>query len=160
MNDQQFTERQKLKIKGMWFVYLMLSCALLLFIYGVIQQVILHKPFGDKPAPDYLLIGGTVVIVLLLVSMSISRLETLITRETVSYRWAPFKKFTTINWSDVQQADVFDFGFVGAGYRYTPHGTVHTAGSTKGLRLKMTWGKTLIIGTKKPEELEAFLAKR
>jgi hypothetical protein len=160
MNNQQFTERQKLQVKGMWILYLLLWLILFLFGYAVVQQVILHKPFGDKPAPDFLLVGATVFIVLVMVSFYIARLETVITRETISYRWAPFQKFTVINWSDVAKADVFDFGFVGAGYRFTPYGTVHTGGANKGLRLKMTWGKTLILGTKKPEELEGFLTTR
>lgn len=158
MSKHAFTERQPLYFKGIWFVYLLLLGTLFLFVFGTVQQVILHKQFGDKPAPDWLLITLSILTLVLIASFFVSRLETRITDETISYRWYPFRmKFTTIRWEDVEKADVFDFGFVGAGYRFTPHGTVHTAGSSVGLRLKMRSGKTLILGTREGGALGEFL---
>ncbi|NCI50858.1 hypothetical protein GWC95_13045 [Sediminibacterium roseum] len=161
MSEQSFSERQPLRFKGMWFLYMLFFGLFFLFAAGVVQQVILHKQFGDKPAPGWLLVACSVVMTGMILSFFVARLETKITHEFVAYRWFPFrKKFTLIDWNDVARADVFDFGFIGAGYRFTPHGTVHTAGSTVGLRLKMQSGKTLILGTRKSDELERFIAGR
>lgn len=160
MEDQVFTERQSFRHPLFWLVYPLLFALLGLFGYAAWQQIIQHRPFGEKPAPDWVLVWCCLLMLGLITGFLTARLETRITAETIAYRWKPFqRRFTVVQWQDVRGADLFKGLSGNIGYRFTPYGTVHATGTATGLRLKMQTGKTLIIGTGRPEELRTFLEK-
>jgi len=83
------------------------------------------------------------------------QLKTEITRDTLSFRFVPFVK-RTIPWKDMETFKVINYGFVGGyGVRLTmKYGTVYNVRGKEGLFVKLKNGKTFIIGTQKPKELE------
>jgi hypothetical protein len=76
----------------MYFIYVLLFALLGLFIYAGITQIIFGSPFGDKPAPNFVLLLVTLFIFTLLVLLYQTKLQTRITNEGVSFRWRPFQK--------------------------------------------------------------------
>lgn len=158
MTEHVFIESQKFKGKLMYFVFVLLGAILVLFIYADVQQLIMDKPFGEKPAPNAVLIVITLFLSFLLFTLIATTLETTVTDNGVSFRWGPFqKKAKQFNWSEIAKAEIVHYGFVGYGLRITSHGLVYTAGGNTGLKLVLKSGRKIIIGTQRPEELEEVL---
>lgn len=88
------------------------------------------------------------------------RLETNITKESIAFRFFPFVK-RNYSFNEIETYKVIDYGFVGGwGIRYTmKYGTVYNTKGTKGLFIKLKGGKTIVIGTQKPEELQKILTQ-
>ncbi|MBV4355614.1 hypothetical protein [Pinibacter aurantiacus] len=160
MTQHVFIESQKFKGKLMYFVFMLLGSILALFIYADVQQLILGRPFGEKPAPNAVLITATLFLSFLFFALIATTLETTVTQKDVTFRWRPFqKKVKQFNWSDIAKAEIVHYGFVGYGLRVTSHGLVYTAGGNAGLKLVLKSGRKIIIGTQRPEELEEVLAQ-
>jgi hypothetical protein len=158
MTERIFIESQKFKGKLMYFVYTLVGSILALFIYADVQQIILGKPFGQKPTSNVALVALTLFLSFLLFALIATTLETTITSKGISFRWKPFqKKAKLFSWSDIAKTEIIHYGFVGYGLRITSHGLVYTAGGNTGLKLVLRSGRKIIIGTQKPEELEEFL---
>jgi hypothetical protein len=92
MSSLKFEEEQQFRQRWVYFVYVLLFALLGLFIYADIEQIIFGKPFGDKPASNFVLLLVTLFILTLLVLLYQTKLETLITDEGVCFRWRPFQK--------------------------------------------------------------------
>ena len=153
-----FREKQYFRGRHTIPFYVLLLGLILLFAYGIFQQLVLRKPFCDKPATDGLLIAGALLPLSLLLLFHFCFLETQLTREGVYYRWSPFrKKFHFIRWSDLKKAEMLDYGFVGYGWRLTGHGTVYTLGGKTGLHLVKKSGSRLTLGTRQPEKMREAL---
>lgn len=156
--DIKFEENQSFRGKGAYVVYFILLALLALFIYADIQQIILQKPFGSQPAPNLVLVFITFFILALLVLFYVARLHTIITEEGVQFRWVPFQRASShYKWENIIKVEMIKYGFVGYGLRLTSFGTVHNIAGNKGLQLTLKSGGRIVLGTQKPEELEAFL---
>jgi len=158
-----FSEVQRFRIKWAWLGAIVLNG---LFIYAIIQQVVLGKPFGNKPAPDGILILVEAFFLLLLIFIISIRLKTTFTAEGIQYRFFPFQfKTTTIEWNELSDAYIREYNsfyeYGGWGIRY---GTakigraINTSESCRqGLQLRFKNGKLLLIGTKNPAAVQKIL---
>lgn len=137
-----------------WYIWILLFGLLCIPIYGVLQQLVLKQPFGDKPMSDLglvILLFGQLALCFL---FWIMKLETTISKEKISIRFFPFVA-KTIQWDEVEQAEIVKYRFVGYGIRiFTSYGTVYNISGNKGMALTLTNNKKLLIGTQKPHELE------
>src|SRR5262245_24535268 len=88
MNSELFSETQKFKTWWAWIIVLAMN---ILFIYAIIQQVLLGKPFGEKPAPDWVLILVELFLLLLFLFLVSIKLKTRITDTGIYYRFYPFQ---------------------------------------------------------------------
>lgn len=158
-----FSETQRFNIKWAWLAVIAING---LFIYAIVQQVILGKPFGTKPAPDYVLLLIELFFLLLLFFVISIRLKTTYTEEGISYRFFPLQfKTTFINWHELSDAYIREYNslleYGGWGIRYgSPKNgnAVNTSQScNKGLQLQFTNGKRLLIGTKNPNTLQLII---
>ena len=153
-----FREIQQFNQSWMVVIYAVLGFLLLLFIYGDIEQLVFGKPFGTRPAPDFLLLGGTIFVAGAMIFFRLLKLESEISRECVSFRWHPFQRsFHRIHWDEVEKAEIVNYGFVGFGIRRAPGGWVYNVSGNMGLRLRKKSGCTIILGTRRPVELGNYL---
>jgi uncharacterized integral membrane protein len=160
MPTTPFQETQQFRQTWTIFLYPLLFILLAVFLYADVQQIVFKEPFGSKPASDLVLIIITIFIAMMISLFYFSKLQTIITDEYISYRWPPFKNnFTKINWSDIEKAEIIDYGFVGFGFRWSSFGTVLNVAGNKGLQITFKSGKKLVIGTQKENQLSLFLNK-
>jgi len=149
-----FKEEQKM---SQWWLWVLLLGILSIFVYGDIQQIILGKPFGDKPAPDFVLILSTLGILGLCYFFYLLKIITTITNEYIHIKYSFFvdKK---VKWRDVKKAEIIQYSFVGYGLRLSfKYGTVYNASGNKGLQIHSKFGK-FVVGTQKPEELAQIMS--
>lgn len=151
-----------------WWAWLAVIALNGLFIFAIVQQIILNIPFGNKPAPDYILMLIECFMLLLLLFLFSIRLQTSIDETGICYRFYPYQfKETTIAWHELRDAYMRDYNsfheYGGYGIRYGSAKTgraINTSAScNRGLQLQFNDGKLLLIGTKKPEEIETIIKK-
>jgi Family of unknown function (DUF6141) len=165
VNTIKFEEIQRFRI---WWAWLAVIALNVLFIYAFVQQVILGKPFGSKPASDFILILIGIVPLLFLFFLMSVKLKTRITDYGIYYRFYPFQfKERLIEWHELKDAYIREYNsfheYGGWGIRT---GTTKTgnainisAASNKGLQLQFTNGKLLLIGTKRSTEIQQIIDK-
>jgi hypothetical protein len=163
MSTIDFKEVQRFKT---WWVWLAVAVFNILFIYAIVQQIFLGTPFGPKPAPDYVLIVVELFLLLLFIFLISIKLKTGITETGVYYRFIPFQfTETVIEWHELKDAYIREYNsfheYGGWGIRTGASKTgkaINTsASSNKGLQLQFNDGKLLLIGTRKPEEIQLIL---
>lgn len=150
-----FTESQRFTQWWVWLIVIF-ACGVPFIIF--VQQIILGKTVGDNPMSDSAVILSLLIPVIFILLFYMMQLKTVITRETLSFRLVPFIK-RTIPWKDIKSFKVINYGFVGGyGIRFTmKYGTVYNIKGNKGLFVKLKNGKTMVIGTQKPNELEKVI---
>lgn len=158
-----FNEVQRFRIKWAWAAVIAING---LFIYAIVQQVILGKPFGTKPAPDFALILAEIFLLLLLFLILSIRLKTSYNEEGIAYRFSPFQfKTTFIHWHELSDAyireynSLYEYGGWGIRYASSKYGkALNTSESpNKGLQLQFRDGKLLLIGSKNPEAIQKII---
>jgi hypothetical protein len=116
----EFRETQSFRQQGAYVVYGVLLAILVFFIYADVQQIIFRKPFGDKPATNFVLLFITFFVLAMLLLFFVAKLETKITGEGVQFRWVPFQSaFSNYKWEHIIKAEFIEYGFVGYCLRLT-----------------------------------------
>lgn len=156
-----FTEKQYFRQPWLWAILLLINAFI---IYGLYKQIYFGEPFGDNPVSNAALVAITIGLLLLTVLFAYMRLETTLTSDGVCYRFFPFQ-FTarTITWDRISKAFVRQYNpileYGGWGLRFGIFGSgraVNVSGN-KGLQLVYDEGRKLLIGTRKPDELQQAL---
>lgn len=163
MNPIDFKEVQRFKV---WWAWLGVAALNVLFIYTIMQQVIIGKPFGSKPAPDYiLLIIESFFFIFLFFLISI-KLKTRITDAGIHYRFYPFQfKETFIEWHELRDAYMREYNSfheyggwgIRTGTQKTGRAINTSASANEGLQLQFNDGRLLLIGTTRPDEIELII---
>lgn len=143
-----------------WWLWVLLAGVTLVFVYGVIQQLILKIPFGDNPAPDWILLVSGLIPVSMMILFYNTKLVTEVRNDGIYYKFAPYQwKFKRIAWDEIEKAEVRKYRpipeFGGWGFRHSTLGkgrAVNVSGNV-GLQLIFKNGKKLLIGTQKEYEL-------
>lgn len=161
----EYKEVQRFIICWVWLAVIALNA---LFIYAFVQQVILGKPFGSNPASDLtLILIGFLPLGFLFFLLSV-KLKTRINDTGIYYRFYPFQfKERSIEWHELKDAYIREYNsfheYGGWGIRIgspeTGRAVNTSASSNKGLQLKFNDGKLLLIGTKRPDEIQAIIEK-
>jgi len=159
-NNILFSEKQQFR-QG-WLILLM-TFINGIFVYGIYQQLIKGIPFGDNPMSNLGLIFVTLMVATITFFLFTFRLETLISREKISIRFFPFHRtFRDFYWKDIHQATVRQYSpiseYGGWGIRFGANGKAYNVSGNMGLQLEFRVEKKLLIGTKKPDEINTLLS--
>ena len=143
-----------------WWIWLTLILINLIPIWGIIQQVILKKPFGNNPMPDiglYIFLFITLIFPVLFLWI---QLKTNIDNNSIRFQFVPLPE-KEIEWREVAKVEFIDYGFVGGwGIRMgTKYGTVYNIRGKKGLSIILKNGKKLVVGTQKESEMKIVAEK-
>lgn len=146
-----FKEEQKF---GKWKIIPILLIA-------VIGLFILLLREGFETRPNSIVLACVLVFVSLVgVLILKSKLETSIDKYAIRYRFFPFiSNWKRIEKEHIQQMEVVKYSpiadYGGYGYRFSfRNGRALNTGGNKGLKIVYNQNKKLLIGTKKPAELE------
>lgn len=151
-----FNETQRFR---QWWIYLVIVISLGAWIYAVSASI--HSADSEKVSSDITLILTGLVPVLLVILILVLRLETKIRNTGIYFRFKPLQfrekhiRPEDINSFEVRKyKPILEYG--GWGYRTgrIKSGKAYNVSGNIGLQLYLKNGKKLLIGTKKPLEIE------
>ncbi len=163
---QYFEEEQRFRQLWIWAIVLSSVVGLLVvFGYGLIQQLILKEPFGDNPASDTnltmaavttLVIGGGSTLLLYK-----TKLITKLDPNCLHIMFSPLRRrdiplSDIAHWEARTYRPIRDYG--GWGVRVGRRGWAYNVSGNRGVELELTNGKKLLIGSQRSEELCAAIA--
>jgi len=150
--NSKFTEVQKFNQR--WvnaILYLFLFISLSVTLIAIIKEL-------SFLAFTPLLIMTGVFVLFKVMSLTVS-----IDENGIAYRFKPFhRRNQVINKSDIKEASLVRYNpileYGGWGIRYNfKRGKAFSTRGNYGLQIKLNNGKSILIGTQKPEELQSFL---
>ena len=163
MSQLYFSEKQRFNQPWIWALNLITA---VIFIVMIIMQLLLHKPVGNDPPPDYILLLFLLIPIGMMFLFYSIRLETEIRRDGIYVRFPPFIRKTRIyRWEDVRSCYVRKYSPIGEyggwGYRMAGKkaGIAFNVSGNMGIQLELKNGKKILLGTKKPEEAREALRK-
>ena len=155
-----FREEQKFQQVWVWIIVLGLAA---LVWYSAIQQIVLRRPFGSRPAPDTLLIIFWLLFGIGLPMLMLSaKLITEVRSDGIYIRFVPFHfSFHKIALEELKSFEVRKYNalreYGGWGIRYGPQGKAYNVGCNRSMQLELVDGKRILIGSQRPEEFLAAL---
>jgi hypothetical protein len=143
-----FEETQRFRQTWLWL--LIGATCLLAIIVPVVSSDIPVK------SGDMLIFMITPLLVVLM--FFILRLNTRIDKDGIWFRFVPFHfKEKFISWKDVEKAEVVKYSplaeYGGWGIKYGRKGRAYNVSGNMGLFITLKNKKTIMIGTRKPEEM-------
>jgi len=163
---QYFEEEQRFRQPWIWAIVLLSTVILLVvFGYGLIQQLILKEPFGDNPASDTGLIIAAVTTFVLgggsILLLYIMKLTTKLDSNGLHILFFPLRRRDIplndiARWEARTYRPIRDYG--GWGIKVGRRGWAYNVSGNQGVELEFTNGKKLLIGSQRSEELSAAIA--
>lgn len=146
-----------------WWVWVIVLGVAALNWWGFVEQILLSKPFGDNPAPDWMILLFTALFGIGLPwLMAACRLMTAVTPDGIIVRFAPFHlRARIIPHSGIRQFaarrynPLLEYG--GWGLRLGRGGQALNASGNEGVQLVLTNGRRLLIGSQRAGEFAAAI---
>jgi hypothetical protein len=157
-----FSEKQRFTQWWIWAIMIGVNGTML---FGVLQQLVFGRQFGDTPMNSIALVVVTVLSIGVSSLIFIFRLETEITREGVNVRFLPFISSRHYPWHTISRSfvrkynPVLEYGGWGVRFGMFGRGSAFNVSGNQGLQLVFNDDKKLLIGTGKPEELTEALIR-
>jgi hypothetical protein len=133
------------------------------FLLGLlIWQVILGHSWGKHPMSNGDVIGWTVFLWLIYFRLITVRLVTEVRKGALIVRLRGLWRLRRIPLDRIKKVETIshdvarDYG--GYGIRSTRDGKAYVAGGSRGVRVTLTAGEKLVIGSERPDELAAALS--
>ena len=125
-------------------------------------QVIFRHPWGNRPMSNADVIGWTVFLWLIYLRLITVRLVTDVRKGALIVRMRGLWRLRRVPIDHIQSVETIthdiarDYG--GYGIRTTREGKAYVAGGGRGVRVTLTAGEKLVIGSERPDELAAALS--
>lgn len=159
-----FVEEQRFR---QWWLWVIMIAPVAVAWYGFWEQIIGGQPFGNNPAPDWViwlgwLLAG-IVLPWLLCSASL-RVE--VSSGSVRIGFVTpllplFRKSIALKQIGGAEAVTYrpirDYG--GWGVRYGGNGWAYSVSGNRGVQLKMKEGHDILLGSRQPERLAAAIQR-
>ncbi|GHV71610.1 hypothetical protein FACS189420_7290 [Bacteroidia bacterium] len=177
MKKEEITFQESQKF-ALWSRLLMMAVNIL-FIFGCFSQIILGKPWGDRPMGNISLILFTLFLLLVAIGFSFIKMQTIVNQEGVYVKMFPFHlKYKFFSWDTIAKSyirkykPIIEYGGWGFRSSLLRVGSINTnpiriginsnvaynMSGNIGLQLIFTNGKKLLIGTHKQAELAEILS--
>lgn len=159
--DVRYREVQRLH---MWWAWLALALLPLATGWAIVQQVLLNRPWGNNPSPDWL-----VWILFLLFGLGMPafflfwlRLVTEVTSSEVRVRLVPFNRaWVRFPVDEIESAEARRYRpireYLGWGIRWGPSGRAYNLNGDRGVQLVLTSSRRVLIGSGRADELETAI---
>jgi len=152
--ERVFYEKQFFRLP---FMRLLVALPPALLSLVVLWQVILGHPWGRRPMSNAGLVGWTMFLWLVYLHLVFVRFVTEVRPHELLVSMRGVWRSRRITLTDIRSVEVTRFNptrdFRGYGIRATRQGTAYIAGGNEGVRLELTSGATVIIGSQRAEEL-------
>ena len=135
-----------------------------IFAWGIVQQLVLGKPWGDRPMSDSALLITGIGMTLFCLAMGwllfSLKLSTEVRREGLYLRFAPlhrsFRKIALENAVSIEARTynpIKEYGGWGLKKCWKEKGMAYNVTGDRGVRIDFADGSHVLIGSLKPEEL-------
>jgi len=160
-NAVKFYEVQRFRKKWLWIGLVAVSlCLIIPFGYGMIKQLVFGHPWGNNPMSDTaLVIVGPFMILMgigILWLFHGIKLLTEVREDGVHINFVPLTRQTVL-FGNIVSCEVRTYRpmreYGGWGVRYGRAGKAYNVSGNRGIQLKLSSGKGLLIGSQRPEEL-------
>lgn len=155
--EQQFTQ---------FWIWLLIFFLTGIWIWQLVQQVFMGKPFGNNPSSDLGVILTGLFPVFTIILFRLLTLETIINDTGVYYRFKPFqRKPNVIKPEDIVSFDVRkysplkDYGGWGIRFGSAKNGRAYNVSGNQGVLFELKNGKKFMLGTQNPESIRTALEK-
>ncbi len=150
---ETYIETQKF---NQWYIKLILIIPFITVISGIIM--------GDPKSSDSTHLAISFGILGIITALFyFTKLETKLDEDGVKVRFYPFQRaFYFVAWDELEEFSIRKYKplleYGGWGFRYSfRRGKAFNVSGNMGLQLVLKSGKKFLIGTNKPEEMQAFL---
>lgn len=165
MSKLRFREVQRFTQPWVWLL-LLLTIGVLVwtFGFGLVQQLVLGKPWGDQPMSDVGLVISAVIAFafslgflwfFLLLALTVE-----VRDDCVHIHFKPLKR-RTVQYRDITKVEACDYRpivhYGGWGIRRGRKGWVYNVSGNRGVRLDFDDGTRLLIGSQRSVELAAAI---
>jgi hypothetical protein len=163
MSKIYYKEEQKFNQLWIWMLLFFLAG---IWIWQLVQQVFLGIPFGNNPAPDFVVyIIGLFPLAAIWLFRTLT-LETFIDNEGVHFRFKPFqKKFRTFKPENIQYYEVRkyrpirDYGGWGIRFGTSAKGDAYNVRGNDGVYFELKNKKRFMLGTQNPGPIRSAMEK-
>jgi Family of unknown function (DUF6141) len=162
-----FREQQQFRQPWIWIVFACVTLPILALLgFGLHQQLVLGRPFGNQPLGDGGLIAlcaAVIVLHTLVIALFwYARLDVEVTRDDIAIRFRPFHlRPRRIRLRDITDARARQYSAIGEyggwGIRMGMKGWAYNVSGDHGVQLTLASGKRILIGSQRSEELEAAI---
>jgi len=163
-----YHEEQRMDKPWLWLIFSLVSA--LIFSYGLYQQLVLKKPWGENPLNDKGLIFVSVAVTLIFVIVycvyKSAKMTVDITDRGIVLHYKPYIKNEIIfRFEEIESYHKKEYSLIkdvgGRGIKKRPlHKlTSYTVSGRKSVFLKMKSGRKVIIGTQRPEAFVSNLVR-
>lgn len=147
-----------------WWIWLILIAVSGLWLWQLVQQIIMGIPFGTNPAPDLVVILMGIFPVAIIFLFRWMVLETIIDETGIHYRFRPFqRKPRSIKPDEIDKYEVKKYNpikdYGGWGIRYGLKGKAYNVRGNRGVLFEMKNGKKFLLGTQDPENIRSAMNK-
>ena len=162
-NDVIFREVQRFHQRWLWVLIIIWALAHTgLFGYGMVQQLVFEKPWGDRPMSDTVLaVAGTFAILFAIGIVTLfasTRLITEVRSDGLYIRFVPFHlSFRRIPLEDLAGFEARTYSpmreYGGWGIRFGRRGRAYNVSGNRGVRIDYANGRHILIGSQRADEL-------
>ncbi len=161
MSKTLFTEKQK--FRQIWAMMILIGVSVVM-VFGFVRQIILGIPFGNNPAPDWMMYVMVLIPVAIFGLFLILTLNTRLDKNGIAFKFFPLhRKDRLIKWESVKKVYVRKYKpiaeYGGWGFRKGRSGLAYNTSGNMGLQIELKDGKKILLGTQKPDELRRTLEK-
>jgi hypothetical protein len=143
--------------------FILLGILQLIFLWGLTQQVILHKTWGHERTPDEILIAINLFLLALLLLFNSINLKTVITEKHILFKMTPFHiKDKILDWTEVKDVKVIKYDGMKEYSRYqlgfkSSNSRIYTVVGFYGIRIILNNEKKILIGTHREKEIAQII---
>ena len=151
-----YREVQQFRQVWIWVIVVVLTGSVW---YATVEQLLLQRPFGDRPMLDMLLLIYWLIFGMGLPALFFfGQLVTEVRADGIYLRFSPFHRtFRSIAFTEVKRCEVRTYRpireYGGWGIRYGRQGQAYNVSGDRGVQIELLHGKRLLIGSQRAEEL-------
>lgn len=139
-------EKKKFKNIWIWLIVIILNCFV---IFGIVKQIFFNIPFGENPAPNFILILGLLSTFSLFLMLIFVYLKIIIDDDSITIIFFPFIK-KNILFDEIKKIEIIKYSplkdYGGWGIRYGNKGVAYSIGGNLGLSITLLSNKNILIG--------------
>lgn len=147
-----------------WWLWVLIAGIAGVSVWSFIQQIVMDRPFGQNPGPDWVVVVTGAVFGLGLPALfCAANLTTEVRPDGLYYRFFPFHwslqripAERLAGFAPHRYSPLRDYG--GWGIRYASGGKAYNVSGNRGVMLELSDGRKLLIGSQKPEEMAEAMA--